>query len=85
MNDELKPLPDGFRNALARCRFVTPNVSHTVAWAWTDDEETAKLLGGGTRYRRSSEPEKHEWECTITHPDGVALACELAEVGHGRG
>jgi len=83
MTEDLKPLPDGYAAALARCRFVTPNLSHTLAWAWTADEEVAKLLGAGTRYRRSAEPEVYEWECTITHPDGVALACELAEASRG--
>lgn len=73
---ELEPLPDGYREALARCRFVTPNVAHTLAWAWTTDEETAKLIGGGSRYRRCADPELYEWECTLRHPDAIALACE---------
>lgn len=77
MNEtEPEPLPDGYREALERCRWVTPNVAHNLAWAWTKDEDTAKLLGGGTRYRRSSDPELYEYECTLSHPDAVALACE---------
>lgn len=76
---ELPPLPDGWRSALERCRFVTPNLAHTHAWAWTTSEEDALLLGGATRYRRSSDPELHEWEVTISHPDGVAIACDLAD------
>ena len=79
MDTELQPLPEGFREALARCRWVTPNVEHSRAWAWTKDEETAKLIGGATRYKRCSDPEIYEYECSIYHPDGVALAVELTE------
>lgn len=76
---ELEPLPDGFKAALARCRFVTPSLDHARAWAYPKSEEDAKLLGSYTKYRRCSDPEIHEWEVSITHPDGVALAVELCE------
>lgn len=82
-NVDLEPLPDGYRAALARCRFVTPNLAHTLAWAYTRNEDDAKLLGGATHYRRCSNPELHEWEITVRHPDGVALAVELSEASRG--
>lgn len=83
MSDELQPLPAGYREALARCRFVTVNLEHSRLWPYTADAETAKLLGAGAPYRRCSEPELYEYEITSTHPDAVALACELAEVSRG--
>ena len=80
MSAELQPLPDGYREGLARCRFVTVNLEHSRLWAYTDHADLAKLLGAGAPYRRCSEPELYEYEITSTHPDAVALACELAEV-----
>lgn len=80
---ELPPLPDGYRAALARCRFVTLNLDHTRLWAYTDNEETAKVLGNATRYRSCSNPETYEYEITSTHPDALALAVEVWEGNHG--
>lgn len=72
---ELPPLPDGYREALARCRFVTPNIAHTRAWAYTQDEDTAAMLSA-SKYQRAKGVA--EWEATIIHPEAVALAVELA-------
>ena len=80
---ELEPLPDGWKAALARCRFVTPNIEHTRAWAYPVSEDDAKLLGPYTTYKRSREPDVVEWEVAITHPDGVAIAVELCEASRG--
>lgn len=80
---ELQPLPEGWRAALERCRFVTTNMARDRAWAWTNSEEDAQLLGGSTRYRRSTEPLIYEHEVSITHPDGVAIVAELQEARRG--
>lgn len=102
---ELPPFTEEHREAIRRCRFVTPNQDHTQAWAWTDDDEVCRVLvpGAGmnaaerqaagadehprvasaTRYRRSSETQKYEWELHLSHPDGVAFICDLAAERHG--
>ena len=41
--------------------------------------EPAYAVGSATRYRRSSGPDIHEWEITVTHPDGVAFICDLVD------
>ena len=76
---ELPPFTDKQRAALRACRFVTPNLARTTAWAWTDDEATAATLGSYTKYRRSAEPLAYEYECHLTHPDAVAVVCDLVD------
>lgn len=44
---ELPPFTDAHREAVKACRFTTPNVEHTLAWAWTDDDEIARVLVPG--------------------------------------
>lgn len=99
---ELPPFTEAHREAVRACRFYTPNLEHTLAWAWTYDVEVVRVLvpGAGmneaerqkagadhhprvavaTYYRRSSVPERYEWELGFTHPDAVAFICDLAGV-----
>ena len=83
MSAELAPLPDGYRQALERCSFVTPNMARTHAWAWTYDEEVAALLGSKAKHLRCSEPELYEYEISITHPDAVAMVCDIVDARRG--
>lgn len=80
---ELQPLPAGYREALERCSFLTPNLAHTLGWAYTENEEDAILLKGASPLRRPGETQPWRWECTITHPDAVAILCEIHEARHG--
>ena len=45
----------------------------------SEQAKSAHAVGSATRYRRSADPDKHEWEITITHPDGVAFICDLVD------
>ena len=78
---ELPPFTDTQREAVRRCRFVTPNVARTHAWCLTEDEATAAAIGKYTRYRRFAEPASYEYEIAVTHPDGVAFICDLVDGG----
>ena len=102
---ELAPMTDAQRDALRSCRFCTPNLARTHAWAWTDDPAIVALLvpgrteptaeereaalallapvGSCTNYRRCSEPELREWEIHLTHPDAIALVCDLVDSRRG--
>jgi hypothetical protein len=44
---ELPPFSEAHRKAVASMRFCTPNVSRTLAWAWTDDVELVQVLVPG--------------------------------------
>lgn len=41
---ELPPFTAAHREAVKSCRFYTPNVEHSMAWAWTDDVEVVRVL-----------------------------------------
>ena len=70
-------LEDALRQIAAPKR---PDGTYNLSREACDDADLAKLLGAGAPYRRCSEPELYGYEVTSTHPDAVALACELAEV-----
>lgn len=44
---ELPPFTEAHREAVRACRFYTPNLEHTHAWAWTDDVEVVRVLVPG--------------------------------------
>lgn len=44
---ELPPLTEAHREAIRNCRFYTPNMDHTHAWAWTDDVDVLRVLVPG--------------------------------------
>lgn len=80
---EVQPLPAGYREALERCSFLTPNLAHTLGWAYTENEEDAQLLKGYVPLRHHGETQPYRYECTITHPDAVAILCELHDSRRG--
>lgn len=102
---EIPPLTEQHRQAIRACRFATTNIERSLAWAWSDDDETVRVLVPGvglnaaerlaagadqhpsvaaaTRYRRSVEPEKYEWELHFTHPDAVAFIGDLVDERRG--
>lgn len=64
-------------------RVLVPGAGMNEAERQAAGADLHARVAAATLYRRSSEPDKHEWELAFTHPDAVAFICDLCSVTRG--
>ncbi len=82
---EIVPLTDDQKAAIRECRFCFVNVVHTIAWAYTYDEQiAARAPGGYTTFVRARDPQTRqpthtEYEIQMAHPHALELVIEIQD------
>lgn len=71
-----------FTDDVELVRVLVPGAGMNEAERLQHGADEHPRVASAVRYRRSSEPEKHEWELWVRHPDGVAFICDLVDERH---